>query len=71
MLKPLVVSSSRRTLMDSINNAFNTPHNENDVGDKVIKSLLAKWDLTLSPSGPVAMLFSTIRHRCDIECVCR
>ena len=49
--------------MGSIKNAFNTPHNENDVGDKVIKSLLAKWDLTLSPSGPVAMLFGTIRHR--------
>ena len=33
------------TTQDNINNSYETPHNATDVGDKVVKSLIAQWNL--------------------------
>jgi KUP system potassium uptake protein len=33
------------TTQDNINNSYETPHNVTDVGDKVVKSLIAQWNL--------------------------
>ena len=39
------IADTTTTTRDTMNNAYEKPHSENDVGDRIIKSLIAKWDL--------------------------